>query len=47
MRPVKDTVSPRLWAMSGRSPTGRNSDVLNTKAANARPMIGSHDVTSK
>ena len=47
MSPVNDTVSPRLSAMSGKSPTGRNSDVLKTKAANANPIIGSQDVTSK
>ena len=27
-------------AMSGSSPTGRNSEVLKTKAANARPITG-------
>ena len=29
------------------SPTGRNSEVLKTKAAKARPRIGSQDVTSR
>ena len=46
-RPVNDTVSPRLAAISGSSPTGRNSEVLKTKAAKARPRIGSQDVTSR
>ena len=38
--PMKETDSLRLAAMSGSSPTGRNSEVLKTKAANARPITG-------
>lgn len=43
MSPVNETDSSRLSAISGNRPTGKNSDVLKTNVANARPIIDSHD----
>ncbi len=42
--PAFASVTPRLFAMSVRRPTGMNSDVLTRKADTVSPISGSHSL---